>query len=489
MPVRSDDGRPAFRRTKIVCTIGPASADEATLDRLVAAGMNVARLNMSHGDQATAAETFARVRAVAAARGEQVAVLVDLQGPKIRTGPLAGGGPVTLTAGEPFTLTAEPVEGTVKRVSTSYAGLPGDVRIGDRILISDGLIELRVEAVAGDEVHCRVVEGGALRERQGINLPGTEIAAPSLTEKDEDDLRWAVQMGADYLALSFVRRPEDVLAAKALVRATGAETPVLAKLEKPTALAHLDAILRAADGVVVARGDMGVELPPEEVPVWQKRIIRAANAALLPVITATQMLESMIHEPRPTRAEAADVANAIWDGTDAIMLSGETSIGAYPVQAVRMMDRIARAAEREPAYLHAEPVARRAGDIAHTASHAARDAVAAMPQIRALAAFTRNGATAELVSKDRPPLPILAFCADAEVARRLALYHGVVPIPCEPSPDLDTMIHRAEEYSRRSVLLNQGDVILLLGHLPVELPGSTNFLMLHRIGDAETSNP
>jgi pyruvate kinase len=271
--------------------------------------------------------------------------------------------------------------------------------------------------------------------------------------------------------------------AKRLLSACGSDMPVIAKLEKPQALAELDAILDTADGVMVARGDMGVELPPEEVPVWQKRIISAANARLAPVITATQMLESMVHEQRPTRAEVTDVANAIWDGTDAVMLSAETSIGAHPVAAVAMMDRIARAAEREPQYLHREPVQRAADDVAQTISLAAFH-VAATPGVRAIAAFTRNGATARVVSKERPAVPILGFCADEAIARRLALYHGVIPIPGADWSDLPSMLRAAEAHAGSNAVPAAGDMLVVLGHLPVEIPGSTNFLMLHRVSGA-----
>ncbi|MGH2583386.1 MAG: pyruvate kinase, partial [Dehalococcoidia bacterium] len=362
-----------------------------------------------------------------------------------------------------------------------------EVRPGDRVLLSDGAIELRCESVTGDAVRCRVVEGGELRERQGINLPGVEVQAPAVTAKDEEDLRWAVAQGADYLAVSFVRRAEDVLAARRLVHAAGGDVPVIAKLEKPQALARLDEILDVADGVMVARGDMGVELPPEDVPVWQKRIIAAANARLLPVITATQMLESMVRESRPTRAEATDVANAIWDGTDAVMLSAETSIGAHPAAAVRMMDRIARAAEAEPSYLHRQGIERRPEDIPHAISLAGYHAAREMREVRAIAAFTRNGATARLISKDRPVVPILGFCADDRVARRLALYHGVLPVPSDEVRDLTAMLRVTESYGTRSGVLAAGDVVAVMGHLPLDLPGSTNFLMLHRIGEADST--
>jgi pyruvate kinase len=478
----SPDGRHGGpRRTKIVCTLGPASDDPAVLEQLIAAGMNVARLNMSHGSREHAAESFQRVRRAAAAQGAQVAILVDLQGPKIRTGPLIGGASVTLEKGQPFTITTRPIEGTFEEVSTGYEGLPEDVRPGDPILLSDGLIQLRCERVTADAVHTRVVEGGVLRERQGISLPGTEVKLPALTAKDEEDLRWAVAQGADYIAVSFVRRAEDMRAARQLVRDAGGDVPLIAKLEKPQALDHLDDILRAADGVMVARGDMGVELPPEQVPLWQKRIISAANARLRPVITATQMLESMVHEPRPTRAEATDVANAIWDGTDAVMLSAETSIGAYPIEAVRMMDRIARTAEAAPEYETRQEILRRPGNIAHAISLAGYHAVRQMPEARAIAAFTRSGGTALLVSKDRPTVPILGFCPDERIVRRLAVCYGVVPILCDEADDLASMVRIAERDGTAAGILTSGDVVALTGHLPPELPGSTNFLMLHRV--------
>jgi pyruvate kinase len=469
------------RRTKIVCTLGPASTEPAVLEELIGAGMNVARLNMSHGSPEAATEIFQRVRRAAAARGAQVAILVDLQGPKIRTGPLLGGTPVTLEKGQPFTITTRQIEGSFDEVSTGYAGLPGDVRPGDRILLSDGLIELRCERVSEDAVHTRVVEGGALRERQGISLPGTEVKLPALTPKDEEDLRWAVAQGADYIAVSFVQRAADMVAARELVKAAGGDVPLIAKLEKPQALEHLEDILQASDGVMVARGDMGVELPPEEVPLWQKRIISAANARLRPVITATQMLESMVHEPRPTRAEATDVANAIWDGTDAVMLSAETSIGEFPVEAVRMMDRIACMAERAPEYETKQAILRRPGNIAHSISLAGYHVVEEMPEVRAIAAFTRSGGTALLASKDRPAVPILGFCPEERIVRRLALCYGVLPIPCDEGADLPSMIRVAEREGKAVGALAAGDVVVLMGHLPPELPGSTNFLMLHRV--------
>src|SRR5229473_3602678 len=335
----------AFRHSKIVCTIGPASRSPRIVERLLRAGMDVARLNFSHGSRANHAESIALLRAAAMQIRKPIAILADLQGPKIRTGALAGSAPVVLRAGQKFVITTARILGDSTRVSTVFTPLPREVHRGDRILLSDGLIELRVQQVRGREVICEVVNGGALGEHKGINLPGVQLRVPALTPKDRADLLFALKHGANYIAVSFVRRPEDVLLAKALVRRAGKDTPVIAKLEKPEAIENLDAILRVADGVMVARGDLGVEMNPERVPVVQKAIIKRACEARLPVITATQMLESMTQNPRPTRAEASDVANAVFDGSDALMLSAETAAGKYPVESVQMMDRIIREAE------------------------------------------------------------------------------------------------------------------------------------------------
>src|ERR1700732_4476094 len=327
----------AFRHSKIVCTIGPASRSPRIIDRLLRAGMDVARLNFSHGTHANHAENIAVLRAAAMHLHKPIAILADLQGPKIRTGALAGGSPVILRTGQKFVITTARVLGDSTRVSTVFKPLPREVHRGDRLLLSDGLIELRVEQVRGREVICEVVNGGALGEHKGINLPGVKLRVPALTPKDREDLLFALKHGANYIAVSFVRRPEDVVLAKALVRRAGKDTPVIAKLEKAGAIDNLEAILPASLGVLVARGDLGVEMNPERVPVVQKTIIKRAREFRRPVITATQMLESMTENPRPTRAEASDVANAIFDGSDAVMLSAETASGKYPVEAVSMM--------------------------------------------------------------------------------------------------------------------------------------------------------
>jgi pyruvate kinase len=474
----------SLRQTKIVCTIGPASADEGTIVRLVQAGMDVARLNMSHGTHDAHGRALAHIRRAADALGRTTAILLDLQGPKMRIGALEGGGPVQLVAGAEVEITTRPVAGSGQRLSTPHAELLRLVRPGGRILLADGQIELRVEAVADDGVRCRVVNGGYLFERQGIAVPGATPTGPPLSEKDLADLAWGLAQGVDFVAASFVRGPEDVEAVRAAVRRAGHSVPVVAKIEKAAALSRLAAILDVADAVMVARGDLGVELAPEEVPVWQKRIIAAANARRVPVITATQMLESMVRNPVPTRAEATDVANAIWDGTDALMLSAETAAGSYPVEAVAVMDRIARTAERERAYLRPAPPEAERPDFARAVGLAARAVSGALHDVAAIVAFTRDGATARLVAADRPAVPVLALTEDPAVCRRLALVWGVVPVLGRADGTLGELLREAERAARTTGAAAPGEAVLVLGHLPPEAPGSTNFLTLHRVGTA-----
>src|SRR5690348_4346055 len=419
------------RRTKIVCTLGPASASAERIEALIRAGMDVARINFSHGTQAEHAITIARVRAAAARLDRPIAILQDLQGPKIRTGALEHGGSVTLPDGQSFTITTRLIAGGAAAVSTTYDALPRDVAPGDRILLADGAIELRVERVAGDNVTCRVVHGGRLAEHQGINLPGVAVSAPALTEKDRADLAFGVAQRVDYVALSFVRTPDDLRKARKLTdqllraapepdgprpeglhpSAYAAERtlPIIAKIEKPEALNHLDAILELANGAMVARGDLGVEMPLERVPVAQKRIIARANALGIPVITATQMLESMVDSPRPTRAEASDVANAVWDMSDALMLSEETAVGRYPVESVAMMDRIIRRAEAATAEFDREVMtAPENDDHSYVVALAARRIVESDANMKAVVCFTQSGYTALLMSKVHPNAPIFA---------------------------------------------------------------------------------
>jgi pyruvate kinase len=480
------------RRTKIVCTLGPATDSEEQIEALLRAGMNVARLNFSHGTHEEHAATLARVRAVAGKLDLPVAVLQDLQGPKIRTGPLAGGGPLTLQDGQDFTISTQPLDGTAAHVSTTYAALPRDVRPGDRVLLADGAIELRVRTTTDETVTTEVAHGGTLREHQGINLPGVDVSAPALTEKDRADLAFGVAHGVDYVALSFVRAAADVEEAKRLIetllRDQGDATqpsarpvPVIAKLEKPEAIQHLEAILAVADGVMVARGDLGVEMPLEEVPLIQKRVLAEANARGLVVITATQMLESMISSPRPTRAEASDVANAILDGTDAAMLSGETAVGAYPVEAVRVMSRIALATQG--ACPPAPAFELKDAEMSVAVASAAR-ILAEQAHARLIAVFTRSGLSAQLISKERPGVPIVAFTPHETVYRRLSLWWGVTPRPCELRGTTEELIGWVEEQLRADGLAAAGDRIVIMGGMPFAGTAKTNFVKLHVIGDA-----
>src|SRR5712692_9200955 len=422
-----------MRRTKIVCTIGPATSSEERLEQLMRAGMNVARLNFSHGTHVEHEQVIRRVRAISARLGCAVALLQDLQGPNIRTGTLQDGKPVTLVDGSHVTITIRDVTGNAQLISTTYKPLPRDVKAGDRILLDDGLLELRALGTNETDVQCEVVHGGELGEHKGINLPGVAISSPALTEKDRDDLRFGIEQGVDYVALSFVRKPEDAREAQQLIRRYITEIdgeneerdiPLIVKIEKPEAVEQLDAILAATDGVMVARGDLGVEMPPEKVPLIQQRIISKCNELGLPVITATQMLESMITNPRPTRAEVNDVSTAILQGTDAVMLSAETSVGAFPIQAVQMMVRIALETEANyhaaghPIYSHRS--------LAQAVSHAAR-ALAEDTHVQDIVVFTRSGNSARLISNDRPRVPILAYTPSEHVYHQLALWWGVWP--------------------------------------------------------------
>ncbi len=477
-----------MRRTKIVCTIGPATNSQEQLEQLMRAGMNVARLNFSHGTQDEHAIVIERIRAIAAHLGCPIAILQDLQGPKIRTGPLQGGQSVKLVDGATFTITTRPVDGSAQLVSTTYQQLPQDVKAGDRILLDDGLMELRVLDRNETEVHCVVVHGGLLKEHKGINLPGVAVSAPALTEKDRDDLKFGIKHGVDYVALSFVRKPEDVLEAKELIRQSQAEkgdkysvpTPLIAKLEKPEAVARLDDILEVVDGVMVARGDLGVEMPLEKVPLFQKRIIDRCNDLGLPVITATQMLESMIANPRPTRAEVSDVANAILDGTDAIMLSAETATGVYPIEAVQVMVRIAVETEASNRTAN-QPQCQRLSQ-AHAVSHAAR-ALTEEASVQSIVVFTRSGASAHLISKDRPRTPILAYTPSERVYRQLALWWGVWPHCIEMRGTTEDLIALVERRLLEDKLAKPGDHVVIMGGLPVASRARTNFVKLHRVGD------
>jgi pyruvate kinase len=468
------------RHSKIVCTIGPVTRTPRMIRKLIDAGMDVARLNFSHGTHEEHAQSIAALREAAMLTKKPIAILADLQGPKIRTGALAGGGSVALRTGQKFVITTAKVLGDSTRVNTIFRPLPHEVKPGDRILLSDGLIELRVERVRGQEVHCHVANGGILGEHKGINLPGVQLHVPALTEKDRLDLRFTLQQGVDYIAVSFVRRAEDVLLAKSLIRRARKDTPVIAKLEKPEAIENLEEILRVSDGVMVARGDLGVEMNPERVPVVQKNIIARAREFRRPVITATQMLESMTENPRPTRAEASDVANAIFDGSDAVMLSAETAMGRYPVEAVSMMARIIEQAE-ESIHEYPRPAMQERLKVPETVAelvcHASREL-----HMKLIAVFTHSGFTARLVSRYRPLVPIVAFSPEAHTRRRMALLWGVTSRTISDIKKIDGLAMIAEKRLMEERLVRKGDVIGIVAGTPMGIRGTTNFMKFHMIG-------
>jgi pyruvate kinase len=474
-----------IRRAKIVCTIGPASSDPQQLRALIEAGMNIARLNFSHGSHEDHAAVVADLRRIAEELGRPVGILQDLQGPKIRLGTLKDGS-VELVQGQRFTLTIDEVEGTAERASTTYKALPSDVAAGDEILLSDGLLRLFVDEVSGHEVICTVADGGRLRQRAGINLPGAELSVPSMTEKDLVDLAFGVEQQVDFVALSFVRRAADIAALKKELARLGGDVVVVAKLEKPQAIEALDEIIAETDAVMVARGDLGVEMSPERVPFIQKQIIRACAVAGKPVITATQMLESMIENARPTRAEASDVANAVFDGTDAVMLSGETAMGAYPIEAVRMMDRIVREAERHGG-LKTVRRRREAHELPLSFSDAIAEAagqVAAETQAAAIIAFTQSGFTAHLIAKYRPETPIYAFTPNERVQRRLCLHWGIEPCMAEYVERTQQMIEVVDNLLLSEGHVQEGENLVFLAGMPSNRPGTTNMLRLHRAGES-----
>ena len=467
------------RRAKIVCTLGPSCNTEAGIRGLLQSGMDVARLNFSHGTHEEHARSIATLRRVAAEAGKPICILQDLQGPKIRTGRLKGHQPVKLKAGDSVTITTRDVEGTAGLLCTTFAGLPQEVSPGSRILLSDGRIELEVRAVHGEDIECAIVTGGALAEHQGINLPGAALSIPALTEKDRKDLEFGVKHGVDLVALSFVRSASDVRTARGIIAARNSDIPVFAKLEKPQALDQLEAILEAADGVMVARGDLGVEMPPEKVPVIQKHVIQRAAEWRKPVIIATQMLESMIENPRPTRAEASDVANAIFDGTDAVMLSGETASGKYPLEAVGMMAKIVVEAENNIAEF-TQPRRRRENralsiseTICESIAHSADDL-----DMAAIAVFTETGNTARMLSKYRPKSQIYAFSHVPAVCNRMNLLWGVHPVRRDHALNSEEMLSTAEQELLRSGRIAPGQVLGVVAGTQMA-SGSTNFMRLH----------
>jgi pyruvate kinase len=479
-----------MRRAKILATLGPASREPATLEALLAAGANAVRINMSHGTQEEHAETIRRARSAAERMRRPLAVLVDLSGPKLRTGVLQGGQPVMLEENSIFTLTTRSVPGSSREVSTNYAGIARDVRPGARILLDDGAIALSVERTTETDVVCRVINGGMLNERKGINMPGVILPIPSLTDKDRRDLQFAVRSGADYIALSFVRRAEDCLEAKALIKAAGGKAPLVAKIEKSEAIDHLDEIIAAADGVMVARGDLGVETSVELVPVYQKRIIEEANNAGKFVITATQMLQSMITEPRPTRAEASDVANAVWDGSDTLMLSAETATGQYPVATVATMARIIESAETGRS-TGSSSVTKWAGKQSGRVSRAICEAAAFAAEemsAKVIAVFTESGLMARRLSALRPAQRIAALTHSRDVMNELALIWAVEPHIYSPPSTTEDMITAGDRTLMEAGIVQQGQIIVLMAGRLSGL-GLSSSMTLHAVGEDISKQP
>lgn len=462
-----------MRKTKIVATLGPASSGEEQVSNLLQAGVDVFRLNFSHGTHEEHTATVAIIRKHAMEQGRSVAILQDLQGPRIRTGKLVDGVPVHLQPDTPLVLTTKQIDGTADMVSVTYEGLPADAHVGSRILIADGSLELRVVEATSTELRTEVVRGGELGERKGINVPDVHLNVKSFTDKDQEDLRLGVGLGVDYIALSFVRSAADVEEVRSAMWALGASIPIVAKIESQEAVERLDEILQASDGVMVARGDLGVELGPERVPMLQKSILRRANELGVPSITATQMLESMITNSSPTRAEASDVANAILDGTDAVMLSGETAVGANPVVAVRTMDSIALEVES-----HAPRIDMRlehSNDHSHSLAHAAT-MVAEEVSATAIAVFTNSGFTAQLLSKQAPMIPIYAFTSREDTYQRLALWHGVTALRGDLAEDTDTMIAGMLEELRERHFAELGDNVVVVRLSPPGGKHLSNFI-------------
>jgi len=469
------------RRAKIVCTIGPATATPERITGLVEAGMDVARLNFSHGNHADHESVYRLVREAAAESGRAIGILADLQGPKIRLGKFDGGS-AQWNTGDHVTITSEDILGTAKRVGVTYAKLPAEVHSGDRLLVDDGKLALEVRDVEGDDIHCLVVEGGPVSDHKGLSLPNVAVSVPALSEKDTDDLRFSLGLGVDMIALSFVRTAEDIKPVHAIMAELDAKRPVLAKIEKPEAVERLEAIVMAFDGIMVARGDLGVELPLEQVPLVQKRCVQLCRENAKPVIVATQMLDSMISNARPTRAETSDVANAVLDGADAVMLSGETSVGKYPIGTVRTMARIVATTEGgqfTPPRLEHDPKTQ-GGAITHAASRVARAVDA-----KALVAFSQTGDTVRRLSRLHCPLPLLAFTPEEKTRGQLALSWGVDSHLVEFVHHTDEMFQQVDEAMLGLGAAKIGDLVVIVAGSPPGTPGSTNTLRVHRIGLAE----
>ena len=470
-----------MRRAKIVCTLGPAVESPEKVRELIAAGMNMARLNLSHGSYEEHQSRLNQVRAAAAEAGVPIAILVDLQGPKIRLARFKDG-PHDLARGDIFTITTDEIEGTKERVGTTYKGLPGDCKAGDRILIDDGKVTVEVTAVKGNDVITKVIEPGAVSNNKGINLPGVAVSVPALSEKDMDDLRWGLHAGADFIALSFVRNADDIKDVHRIMDEEGIRVPVIAKIEKPQAVDNLVSIVDAFDAIMVARGDLGVELPIEDVPLVQKRCVELARDAAKPVIVATQMLDSMITNSRPTRAEATDCANAVLDGADALMLSGETSVGEFAIEAVQTMSRIIQRTE-EGGLERIRPLKHEPRTKGGAITKAAVE-VGAIVGAKFLVAFTQSGDSARRMSRLRSPIPILALTPDHGTYNRLALSWGVEPMITPVVSHTDEMVKQVDGLLLESKRTTIGDNVIIVAGSPPGIPGSTNAMRVHRMGDA-----
>jgi pyruvate kinase len=471
-----------MRRAKIVCTIGPATASPEKLRELVDAGMDVARINRSHGEQAEHQAVYEGVRAAAKEAGRNVAVLVDLQGPKIRLGRFAGDQKHFLNVGDTFTITTEDVEGTKELVSTTHEGLPGDARVGDPILIDDGKVRVRVTAIDGPRVVTEVEIPGPVSNNKGLNLPGVAVSVPALSEKDTDDLRWALRMGADLIALSFVRSAKDYDDVATIMEEEGRTVPVVAKIEKPQAVENLEEVVAAFDGFMVARGDLAVEMPLEQVPLVQKRIVELARRNAKPVIVATQVLESMTTNPRPTRAEASDCANAVLDGADAVMLSGETSVGDYPIVTVETMASIISATEE----LGRERIAP-LGSTPHTRGGVITRAAAEIGEtlgVKYLVTFTQSGDSAKRMSRLRSGIPLLAFTPEEHVRHQLALTWGTTTYQVPKVGSVDAMVGQVDSTLQANGLAEPGDRVVIVSGAPVGVPGTTNSILVHKVGSS-----
>jgi pyruvate kinase len=464
-----------------VCTLGPATSTKESIRALVDAGMDVARLNLSHGTHAEHEAVYRMVREASDETGHGVGIFADLQGPKIRLGWFAQGS-TRLQTGQSFTITTRDIAGDNEIAPTTYDGLHGDVREGDQVLIDDGKVRLRVTAVEGTEVHTRVEVGGRVSDHKGINLPGVPVSVPAMSEKDIEDLRWALHLTVDFVALSFVRSARDVEDVRQVMREEGVMLPVIAKIEKPQAIDNLDEVVKAFDGFMVARGDLGVECPLEDVPFLQKRVVEKARRNAKPVIVATQMLESMISNPAPTRAEASDVANAVLDGADAVMLSGETSVGEYPIETVRTMARIITSTEDHEltnmAAIDWQPKTR-GGVIAKAAAEVAERVGA-----KYLVAFTQSGDSARRLARYRGAIPVLAFTPEAQVRSQLSLAWGVETFKTVSVEHTDEMVRQVDEQLHAIGRVEEGDLVVIIAGSPPGIPGSTNALRIHRMGDA-----